>query len=428
MAESYTKTTYQSWGDRIKDSFRGAIVGLILFVGAFPVLFWNEGRAVLRTQTLEEGEKVVLSIEADEIDWLYDDKLVHLTGKTATNETLSDDKFNVAVKNAIKLRRVVEMYQWQEESHIETREQFGGGSETITTYTYFKQWSSILNDSNKFQQPEGHQNPAYMPVKGETFVAKKVKLGLFSLSKNLINQMNNYQQLPITPEIFAKMQEKGVTHLDGKEIQLKQASFYIGNNPSFPEIGDLRIKFEWVKPELISVIAKQMGSKLMPYKTKAGGVIELFEYGEVTAQEMFEHAKMENIIITWFLRIIGFIMMFIGLNLLFEVLRMLAAVVPTIGNIIGILGGIFAFLVALVFSLITIAVAWLFYRPLLGLTILVIAGSLLVLILYFSKPKQSVKLQVPPQQDKTKLQPKEGKNDSSTDGGSIFSDIDVPIK
>jgi hypothetical protein len=418
MAESYTKTTYQSWGDRIKDSFRGAIVGLILFVGAFPVLFWNEGRAVLRTQTLEEGEKVVLSIEADEIEWLYDEKLVHLTGKTATDETLSDERFSVVIKNAVKLRRVVEMYQWQEESHTETREQLGGGSETITTYTYSKQWLSTLEDSNHFRQPEGHQNPAYLPVKGKTVVAKKVKLGLFALSKTMLEKMSNYQQLPITPEIFAKMQEKGGTLLDGKKIQLSQASYYIGDDPRSPKIGDLRIKFEWVKPEVISVIAKQMGSKLMPYKTKAGGVIELFEYGEVTAQEMFEHAKMENIIITWFLRIVGFIMMFIGLNLLFEVLRMLAAVVPTIGNIVGILGGILAFLVALVFSLITIAVAWLFYRPLLGLTILAIAGSMFALILYFSKPK-SVKLQQSSVPTNTKRQQKEG---------SLFSEIDVPIK
>jgi len=412
MAESYTETTYQSWGDRIKDSFRGAIVGLILFVGAFPVLFWNEGRAVLRTQTLEEGEKVVLSIEADEIEWLYDEKLVHLTGKTATDETLSDEKFSVVVENAIKLRRVVEMYQWQEEAHTETREQFGGGSETITTYTYSKQWSSILDDSSQFRRPEGHQNPAYMAVKGETFLAKKVKVGLFFLSKNLLEKMSNYQQLPISPDIFAKMQEKGGTHLDGKEIQLNQNSYYIGDDPSYPEIGDLRIKFEWVQPEVISVVAKQQDSKLLPYKTKAGGEIELFEYGEVTAQEMFERAKMENIIITWFLRAVGFIMMFIGLNLLFEVLKMLAVVVPAIGNIVGILGGIIAFLVALVFSLITIAIAWLFYRPLLGLTILAIAGSLFALILYFRKP-EPVKRQFKPTQQ---------------ENGSFFSEIDVPIK
>jgi hypothetical protein len=415
MAKSYTETRYQSWGDRIKDSFRGAIVGLILFVGAFPVLFWNEGRAVLRTQTLEEGENVVLSIRADEIEWLYDEKLVHLIGKTATDETLSDDRFSVVVKNAIKLRRVVEIYQWQEEAHTETREEFGGGSETITTYTYSKQWSSILNDSNQFQHPNGHQNPAYMPVKGETFVAKKVKIGLFTLSKNMLNKMSNYQQLPITPEIFAKMQQKGGTHLNGKEIQLNQASYYIGDDPNYPKIGDFRIKFEWVKPEIISVIAKQMGSKLMPYKTKAGGVIELFEYGEVTAQEMFERAKMENVIITWFLRAIGFIMMFIGLNLLFEVLRMLAAVVPTIGNIVGILGGILAFLIALVFSLITIAIAWLFYRPILGLIILAIAGGLFALILYFSKPKP-VKLLEPNKAHKIQEE------------SSFFSEVDIPIK
>ena len=46
--ESFTDVSHTSWGGRIKTSFKGLLFGLILFLGAFPLLFWNEGRAINR--------------------------------------------------------------------------------------------------------------------------------------------------------------------------------------------------------------------------------------------------------------------------------------------------------------------------------------------------------------------------------------------
>lgn len=40
---AYTETTTQSWGSRLGDSLKGIIVGIILFIVSFPLLFWNEG-------------------------------------------------------------------------------------------------------------------------------------------------------------------------------------------------------------------------------------------------------------------------------------------------------------------------------------------------------------------------------------------------
>ena len=41
-----TKVTRQSYGSRIMQSIRGILFGVVLVVIAFPLLFWNEGRAV----------------------------------------------------------------------------------------------------------------------------------------------------------------------------------------------------------------------------------------------------------------------------------------------------------------------------------------------------------------------------------------------
>jgi hypothetical protein len=165
MAEdSYTEVTSRSWGSRLGDSLKGIGVGLLLICVGVVALWWNEGRAVDRARALEEGAGQVISIDAGRIDQTYEGKLIHLSGHAITEESLSDPDFGVRAQ-AIKLRRVVMMYQWKEHSHSETKEKLGGGSETVTTYTYDKGWDSSVIQSSGFKKPTGHQNPATCPIR-----------------------------------------------------------------------------------------------------------------------------------------------------------------------------------------------------------------------------------------------------------------------
>src|SRR3990172_9066084 len=115
MAEnSYTEISRKSWGSRLQESIKSVLFGIVLFVAAFPVLFWNEGRAVRRAKSLEEGASVVITVPADSVDTANERKLVHMTGETTTTETLSDPDFGISA-SVIKLERRVQMYQWEEE-------------------------------------------------------------------------------------------------------------------------------------------------------------------------------------------------------------------------------------------------------------------------------------------------------------------------
>lgn len=382
---SYTEITHESWWSRIKTSFGNILLGFILFLIAFPLLFWNEGRAVYRAQTLEEGVSIVTSINAKQIDKKNEGKLVHLTGLAESSETLTDTRFGLTQDNIIKLQRVVKIYQWQEQQHSKTEEKLGGGTETITTYTYIKAWDSELSNSTNFKQPQAHQNPSAMPFNSGVFKAKKVTLGAFTLSSNLVNQLNNYQQLPMTSATFEQVPEA----LRAK-LQLYNEYYYLGANAAEPQIGDLQINFAVVLPDIVSIIAKQVGSTFAPYTTQVGGEIELFEYGAVAAENMFKHEQEFNIMLTWVLRLVGFIVMFIGLNLIFGVLRTLAAVLPFLANIVGFIGGFVNFIIAAVLSIITIAIAWIVYRPLLGIGLLIVAGGLLYFLKFAPKPQETI--------------------------------------
>jgi hypothetical protein len=57
-------------------------------------------------------------------------------------------------------------------------------------------------------------------------------------------------------------------------------------------------------------------------------------------------------------------------------LSVVADVLPFVGNIVSAGAGFIAFLSAGALSSVTIAVAWIAYRPLLGIGILVVAGGL----------------------------------------------------
>jgi hypothetical protein len=88
---------------------------------------------------------------------------------------------------------------------------------------------------------------------------------------------------------------------------------------------------------------------------------------------MFEDAIATNTLITWLVRLGGFILLWIGFGLLFAPLSVLADIVPLFGSLVGAATGLIAFLLALAVALTIIAFAWLFFRPLLGITLLVLA-------------------------------------------------------
>ena len=156
-------------------------------------------------------------------------------------------------------------------------------------------------------------------------------------------------------------------------------------NPANPQVGDVRISWTMVPAEMpVSIVAVQTGTTFAPYVAKDsaadGYTVDLLETGTKTKEEMFQNAENANTMMTWFLRFVGWLMMFMGLKMVLKPLEVLGDVLPILGDIIGIGIGIIAFLIATPVALITIAIAWLFYRPVLGIILLALAGGLLYLL------------------------------------------------
>ena len=374
--DEYTEVSEESWGSRIGGSLVGIFFGILLILGAFVVLWWNEGRAVKMSKSLKEGSGAVVAITADKIDAANEGKLVHLSGLATTDETLSDPVFNVSGK-AIALSRSVEMYQWKQDSREKKEKKLGGKEVTTTTYSYAKDWASELIDSSDFKKQRGHENPAAMPYENQTFTASKVTLGAFTVPLNLVDRISGAEKIPaVDSHIPVNLSNKA---------QAYGGKIYVGRNPSKPKVGDVMVSHEMVQPQTVSIIAKQSGSALEPYRTSAGNNIHLLRMGTHTPETMFEAAISGNVFITWVLRIVGFLVMFIGFKLILGPLVVLTDVVPFIGMFVGVGTTIVSILISVPLALITVAIAWVFYRPLLGVILLVVAAAGIVAIKFLPK-------------------------------------------
>ncbi len=381
MSDSFTVTTSKSWFSRLAESIKSVLVGLVLFVVSFPILFWNEGRAVKTARSLEEGSGAVVSISSDQVSPANEGKLVHVTGPIATDGPVVDTDLGVQA-TAVKLVRNVSMYQWIEEEKSETRKKLGGGEETVTTYEYKKDWSSSAVDSSAFQVPAEHENPGEFPLPSATFLADPVRLGAFTLSEEQLGQLDEAKDLPVGAAAAESLPE-------GMEATVDKGAFYMGANPAVPAVGDVRISFQVVNPAQASVVAVQAGSSFAPYAAEAGDTILLVEEGAHTSAEMFQTAQEANTVMTWILRGGGFLAMVLGLFLVFRPLSVLGDVVPFIGSLLGVGVGLFSLVVSFALSSITIAIAWFFVRPLLGISLLVLAVGGVVWLLKANRKKQA---------------------------------------
>lgn len=389
MSDSFTETTSRSWFSRIGGALSGVVIGLILILVSIVALFWNEGRSVKTARALAEGAGLVETIDPAGGLETANGRLVHFSGQLKPEGIAADNLFSgvAAPAGSTALIRNVEMYQWEETSRSETRTKLGGGEETVTTYTYSKVWADRAIDSGSFKRPAGHENPP-MPVRGETFSVPRGTVGSITLDGEAIDNIGEMR--PVAPggavadAVKAAFGSDRFVTPDGEAVAVRAY-------PGTTTVGDLRISFQSRHVDDVSAVGQLKSGRLGGYKASNGQEIFMVQAGQASAKEMFDSAVAENTVITWIIRLAGFIFMAIGFGLVLAVIGVIGDVVPLIGSILRFATGFVAFAAASLVSTIVIAVAWFYYRPLLSVAI-VAAGLLLSwLSLRFGKARAAAK-------------------------------------
>jgi hypothetical protein len=376
MSDSFQEVTSVSWFGRIKRAVGGVIFGLILIVLMVIGLFWNEGRAVQTARSLAEGSGAVVSVGADSVDAANDGKLVHVSGPVTADSGLADPDFGIAAQG-LRLSRSVEMYQWKEESKSETTKKLGGGEETVTTYSYSKVWDDSQIDSSDFKKPDGHQNPS-MAIHSRTFQIPQGKLVAFDLDTPVLDRIEGDKDYSLSADQSAAIK---AAYTGTKPLSIVDGKIYLGNDNTTPALGDYRIGYELAPLGVVSIVARQAGSRFEPYQTQAGDALLMVDTGNVPAEKMFADAVSANTLITWLLRGAGLLLLTIGFALFLSPIGVILDVIPFLGSMARMGTGIIAFVLAILVGTTTIAIAWFWYRPLLAVGILA-AGLIAAVIVY----------------------------------------------
>jgi len=362
LNNSITETTTTGWLSRIGSSLVGVLIGMILLPCAIFLLSWNEGRAVTAATGLKRGLSSIVEVSADTVNPQNNSKLVYLNG-TVSGATPAADPWNkLSATGLVRLQRKVEMYQWLEKETETKTNNVGGSQTTQKTYTYSLDWAETPTNSAQFKVPAGHQNPA-MPLKSQTFDANPVKIGAFTLEKSLVQDLTNFEAVETLTQAPAGYRVQG-------------NMLYKGANSDQPALGDVRVTYRAIAAQTYSIAAQQNNSTLTTYQdAKNDYKIALIEPGVVSVQKLFADQASTEKLITWACRIGGFLLLLLGFILIMGPLTMLVAFLPFLESLVGVGTFLVALGLAIPITLVTIAVAWLASRPLIGGGLLIAAAA-----------------------------------------------------
>ncbi len=397
---AYQTVTHNSYGSRVKKSAGGVGTGFLMLIAGIILLFWNEGRTVKTTRTIKEVDK--LAVEMPDISTVnseFEGKVIHAIGDATTEDILTDSYFGIS-RNAIKLQATPEYYQYVEQKHEEHKDKVGGGEEVITTYTYEKQWVYSRQNSANFADPDyqnANNRPSIYPeMTSESLQAQNVAFGAYRLPASLIGQMSNSVpfEVTISDEKIAEINKAAKTLYNDQSsdyISISNNVIYLGRNSSTPEIGDMRITYTEVLPGEVSIISKVVGDTFEAYHSEKNDKdFNVLSEGSHSKTEMIATAKSQNKMLAWALRILGILLLYMGFKSIFGILDTLAKVLPFLSSIVSLGTGLVAGILALALGLIIIAIAWIWYRPLLGILLL---AAVVAMIWFFTKKGKEKKAQ-----------------------------------
>ena len=365
MSDTYTEVTRTSWTTRIGESVKGIVIGLVLIVVCCIGLFWNEGRAVQTAKSLAEGAGLVISVGTERVDPANEGKLIHVSGGIKAGVRPSDAQFGVSAER-LRLIRTAEMYQWKEERHSETRKNPGGSEETVTTYSYVQGWSESPINSREFKTPDGHSNPP-MRFRSSEFAGADVSLGAFRPGQHIVKELSPDQKVLVDAAMVDALRLRL-----NERVQASDGMFYLGDNPSSPRTGDMRISYQLAPNGPVSIIGQQSGSDFTHYQTKAGDRLLIVRSGTISAADMFKDAQTGNMILTWILRLLGAFLMFVGFRMILAPLVVVADVVPLIGTVLGAGASLVSLIATALLAPLVIAIAWFWYRPLVSVIVIAV--------------------------------------------------------
>lgn len=353
---------------RKNKTVQAVLGGFILIAIGVAMLWINEGNNVKNIKTVAEAREVVIDVVNSPIDSSNDGKLINVNGEVQIMEgNPYDEQFDLELQTT-RLIRKVEVFQWQE---IEEKD-----SNDNVTYKYDQIWDEGVRDSRTFKNQVGYENPTEVDFESAEFFAEDVRIGDFKVSEEQLKRFsateifNNFDEITI-PEGYA-VDNDYITTVSGQE-----------------EIGDIRISFLYNDSETATMLGKQDGDSVVNYRTESGAKINVLRTETYNSTEMLDLMESQNNVMKWVFRLVGYVLTTMGVFFLFAPITLIAKFIPIVRGLVGAAIMLVSLLLGTALSTLVIAIAWLFFRPLLGIGLIAISLVLVSLFVKYAKSKQS---------------------------------------
>eukprot|EP00092_Neocalanus_flemingeri_P003678 GFUD01003952.1.p1 GENE.GFUD01003952.1~~GFUD01003952.1.p1 ORF type:complete len:406 (+),score=125.46 GFUD01003952.1:100-1317(+) len=360
----FSQYNQPSLGRELQRTWLISIIGMVMVLVGGGLLFWNEGRAVRTSVALAEGLRDVLIPET--LDVVFEENngaLVLVGGALTIEDSLTDEFYGISVP-AVKMRKVVQVYQWYETEDAHNQNIDTGDHDTHVekSYSYDTDWFDQHIDSSNFANTLGHHNPHLdsWPANSSLLTNSRVKIGGFLLGTDAKEKFSEFK--PFTSD--------SRPHSAG--VKIYAGLYYHCRNVWEPEVGEHRVQFSYAgrHGDQFTVVGRQAGREVRPYQTEAGEELLLLQAGLKEAGEVFHAEQISNRTATWVYRLAGWFVAFLGLSCLSSLLEMMMDQYPIMRRMVALGVTSLHFSVSITLSLSIIGLGWLWYRPLLGLALL----------------------------------------------------------
>lgn len=350
----------QNFGDRLVGSMGWFLIGVLVFLGSFVVLYKTEGRADLSIV----ADKAIEVEKAGEDEGIF----VYETGELQTSGYLSDDLY-VIQGDYIVLDRTVEMYAWVEEKHTDEDE---------TYYTYSTAWVEDVPNSDEFDEPHRHENPS-KPDYSKRYIAEDASVGDYEINIDKVG----------LPGLEALELNEGTTDIYGyAEIVSDKDRDYIFDGYGTledPDVGDIRYSYSVLHTGKRATVFGKLSDGMIEAHNgeQEGKVYRIFSGSKGDAQSVL---KGEYETAGWAGKIGSFFLMWIGLLLILKPLTVSLELIPFLGKLGKSALGIITFVIALILTMVS---SFIFSMVQSVLGLVVIAVVVIAVGIYVNTMKQS---------------------------------------
>jgi len=347
----------QNFGDKLVGSIGTLLMGVLVFIGSFVILFMTAGRTdySIVAQTAVSPENITETKD-----------FVYVTDKLTTEDRIGGDLYLKSGEYAV-INKKAEMYSWVEEKNVENDH---------TYYKYDTAWVSEPQDSSEFDQTKHHENPT-MEINDLYRFASDVKIGQYSIDLEGV-RLSGFEPLDLDESIVE------LDRFSTLESRDKIDYIYVGRGSwDKPVVGDVRISYEVIPlGDKVTVFGMLDDDEIVQHYDPEKK--ELFRIFQGVKQNAAAKLSMEYGTAGWMGRIIGFLVMWIGLMMILKPLSVSFELIPFVGDIGKKALGIVTFVIALIITIVSYLIMAILHSTI-GLVLIALFALAIVGYMYMNK-------------------------------------------